>query len=70
MAIKIQKLVDSVLEIAVLPKTTVCAEGTLQGFSLLVKGNQHFHSAQTQMLSMSKPMLQCHPFEGSTIFLQ
>lgn len=50
MAIKIQKLVDSVLEIAVLPKTTVCAEGTLQGFSLLVKGNQHFHSAQTQML--------------------
>lgn len=50
MAIKIQKLVDSVLEIAALPKTTVCAESTLQVFFLLPKGNQHFHSAQTQML--------------------
>lgn len=30
MAIKIQKLVASVLEIAALPKTTVCAEGTLK----------------------------------------
>lgn len=71
MAIKIQKLVDSVLEIAALPKTTVRAEGTLQVFLLSTERKSTFSLCpDPNAVSMSKPMLQCHPFEGSTIFLQ